>query len=147
VRTLIRSIVVLLLSADALFSSFDEGMAPYCPEPRHPVDIRFYVDNKNLLNLPYLEITMPGDGFRKSVVKVRESNDEKRAEGYLATTLPDGEQKIVTCALVACPERDLELMCGEVTIPQNIPIDRIHEITYSTAHACQEQPAKLARFK
>jgi hypothetical protein len=116
-------------------------MAAYCPEPRHPIDIRFFVDNKNYLAMNYLEVTIKQDYFTKRVVKVQPSPEGGLAEGFLTTTVPDGNITLVTCALVSCPSKEMELLCGEVRFPAQIAIDKIHEVTYSTDGACEEKTA------
>jgi hypothetical protein len=125
----------------------DGGKAPYCPEAASPIDIRFYVDNADYLAMNYLEVTVKQDHYRKRVVKVQEEEESSRAEGYLTTIVPEGNITLVTCALVTCPSEETELRCGEVRFPARIPVDRIHEVTYSTVEACQkdETPSLYVR--
>ena len=87
----------------------------------------------------FLEVTVEEDDFRKRVVEVKPEPEGERAEGYLATTVPDGDLTLVTCALVNCPGDEIDLLCGKVKLPAQIAVDRIHEITYSTEHTCQDQ--------
>lgn len=133
---------MLLLSANAAVAKIHTGDHPFQPEPRHPVDIRFFVDNKKFLALNYLEVTVKEDRFRKRIVAVHPDPESELAAGLLMTTVPDGDLTLVTCALVNCPEKEVELLCGEVKMPAQIAVDRIHEVTYSTQHSCEEKQFK-----
>jgi hypothetical protein len=121
-------------------------MPSYRPEARHPVDIRFFVDDKSLLSVDFLEITIPEDHFHKRIIKLEPEADGDRAEGLLIATVPDGDLTVITCALVTCLDEEPDLLCGKVTLPSQIAVDRIHEITYSTKHSCNEPAVPAYTF-
>ncbi len=120
------------------------GPVAVCPAAQRPVDIRFFVDNKKHLSMNYLEITVPEDRYRKRIVKVEPSAETEMAEGFLTTFVPHGDITVITCALVNCPGKEVDLLCGTVSFPEQIAVDRIHEVTYSTEHACQDDAASPA---
>jgi hypothetical protein len=132
--------MVLLLSANAFSFSLEDRPFFGSVSPR-PVELFFFVDNKNYLSMNFLEVTVPADNHQKHIVKLKETNEPRVLGGRSEWLAPPGDLNLVVCGLVTCPQREEELQCSNVRVPSQIATDRRHEITFSTDYACRPTDA------
>jgi hypothetical protein len=109
------------------------------------VKVNFFVDNKTLLEKPYLEVSVIEEGFSKRTVNLQDGLSKSMGTGVSEISVPDGTVHLAVCGLVKCSAgKETELVCGKTDIPPSIDVLYQHEVTFSTSWACQEAPAVLA---
>jgi len=110
------------------------------------VKVNFYVDNRALLEKPFLEVTVVEDSYRKRVVSVGKGLSAPIGAGVSEMSVPQGDVHLAICGMVKCSSsREPELVCGKTHLPVDIDALNEHEVTFSTNWACEETPALLAR--
>lgn len=112
------------------------------------VKVNFFVDNKTLLEKPFLEVSVVQEGFSKRLVSLENGLSSPVGAGVSEMSVPDGAVQLAVCGLVKCSAaKETELVCGKTSIPASIDVLYQHEVTFSTSWACQETTPVLANLR
>ncbi len=136
---------LLLIAGRA--SAYNETIAyKKSPGTSRIVKVNFFVDNKSLLEKPFLEVSVMQDTRSRRVVSLENGLASSIGAGVSEITVPEGAVQLAVCGLVKCSSTaETELVCGKTAIPATIDVLYQHEVTFSTSFACQADTPQLAQ--
>jgi hypothetical protein len=145
---MVKRLTFLVLLLSATRSGAHNEIVPHLNEPAKAdriVKVNFFVDNKTLLEKPYLEVSVMDQGFSRRTVALENGLSGSVGTGVSEMSVPDGAVQLAVCGLVKCSDNgETELVCGKTSIPSSIDLFYQHEVTFSTSWACQQTSAVLA---